>query len=128
MTTRQKPSSAITAIALVALTTLFWWLFLGRDIADPAGGHTYEPVGVLVCGILLTALVVGGSLLVPAWLAVVAVALPFTLATGIQAASIDDSGLWAVGTLIVLVGAFGGGAIVAAVTRGVVHLRRTVAA
>lgn len=128
MTTRQKPPSAITAVALVALTTLFWWLFLGRDIAAPAGGHTYETLGVVVCGILLTALVVVGSLLVPAWLAVVAVALPFTVATGVQAASMDDSGLWAVGTLLVLVGAFGGGAIVAAVTRGVVHLRGKVAA
>ena len=41
-----------------------------------------------------------------------------------SAATTDDSGLWAVGALLVLVGTLAGGALVAAITRAVVRRRR----
>ncbi|WP_285104902.1 hypothetical protein [Promicromonospora sp. MEB111] len=124
MTTR-RPSLALTTLALVVLTVAAWWIFLGRDTVrdvDPATGAVtgpYEAPQVVACALVLVALVVVGALTVPAWVAVLAVALPFTVAWTVQAASDDDSGLWAVGALLVLVGTLAGGAVVAAVTRAV---------
>nr|BFF16606.1 hypothetical protein GCM10025730_01270 [Promicromonospora thailandica] len=57
--------------------------------------------------VALVGLVVIGSVLLPAWLAVLGVALPFTAAWTVEAASSDDSGLWAVGAILVLVGTLG---------------------
>ncbi|MEV0893294.1 hypothetical protein [Promicromonospora sp. NPDC050262] len=128
MTTR-RPSLALTMLALVVLTVAAWWIFLGRDTVrdvDPATGAVtgpYEAPQVVACALVLVALVVVGALTVPAWVAVLAVALPFTVAWTVQAASDDDSGLWAVGALLVLVGTLAGGAVVAAVTRAVARGR-----
>jgi len=75
--------------------------------------------------VVLVALVVVGCMVLPAWLTVLAVALPFTAAWTYQAASTDDSGLWAIGAALVLVGTLGGGVIVAAVARALVRDRST---
>ncbi|MFD2792766.1 hypothetical protein ACFS27_04300 [Promicromonospora vindobonensis] len=133
MTTRTGLSTALATIALVALTIATWWGFLGWDTAqdvDPATGSVtgpYEAPQVIGCVIVLVGLVVIGTLLLPAWLAVLGAALPFTAAWTIQAASSDGSGLWTVGAVLVLAGTLGGGAVVAAVTRGVVRRRTTIA-
>ena len=129
MTTRSKPPVVLTAIVLVVLTTFTWWAFLGRDTArlvDPATGTVtgpYEAPQVIGCVVVLVALVVVATLVAPTWLAVLGVALPFTAAWTIQAASSDDSGLWGVGAVLVLIGTLGGGAVVAAVTRALVRRR-----
>lgn len=125
----RTPPRALTTLALVLLTVAAWWVFLGRDTVrdvDPATGAVTGPYGapqVVACALVLVALVVAGALTVPAWVAVLAVALPFTVAWTAQAASDDDSGLWAVGALLVLVGTLAGGAVVAAVTRAVARRR-----
>lgn len=129
MTTRKQPSPVLTSVVLVVLTVAAWWIFLGRDTVrdvDPATGAVtgpYETPQVVACVLVLVALVVAGALTVPAWAAVLAVALPFTVAWSVLAASDDDSGLWAVGALLVLVGTLAGGAVVAAVTRVVARRR-----
>ena len=131
MTTRKKPPIALATIVLAVLTVAAWWAFLGRDTTqdvDPATGTVtgpYEAPQVIACAIVLVALVVAGALMLPAWLAVLGVALPFTVAWTIQASASDDSGLWAVGAVLVLAGTLGGGAVVAAITRGVARRRHS---
>lgn len=125
---RNSYFTALVTFVIVALTTATWWT-LGRDTTrdvDTATGTVtgpYEAPQVIACVVVLVALVVIGALLLPAWLAVLAVSLPFTAAWTIQASSTDDSGLWAVGAVLVLVGTLVGGAIVAAVTRALVRRR-----
>ena len=129
MTARKKPSPTLTMLTVVVLTVVAWWIFLGRDVVrdvDPATGNVtgpYEAPQVIACVLVLAALVVVGTLSAPAWAAVLAVAVPFTAAWTIQAQATDDSGLWAVGALLVLLGTLAGGAVVALVTR-VVERRR----
>lgn len=129
MTARKKPSPTLTTLTVVVLTVVAWWIFLGRDVVrdvDPATGNVTGPYGapqVIACVLVLAALVVVGTLSAPTWAAVLAVAVPFTAAWTIQAQATDDSGLWAVGALLVLLGTLAGGTVVAAVTR-VVERRR----
>lgn len=119
---------ALITFVIAALTTATWWT-LGRDTTrdvDPVTGAVtgpYEAPQVVACVVVLVGLVVIGALLLPAWLAVLAVSLPFTAAWTIQASSTDDSGLWAVGAMLVLIGTLVGGTIVTAVTRGLVRNR-----
>ncbi|MGW2094404.1 hypothetical protein [Promicromonospora sukumoe] len=129
MTTRKKTSPTLTTLTVVVLTVVAWWIFLGRDVVqdiDPATGNVtgpYEAPQVIACVLVLIALVVVGTLATRAWVAVLAVALPFTVAWTILAQATDDSGLWAVGALLVLLGTLAGGALVAAITRAVVRRR-----
>lgn len=128
MTTRNPYFIALATFTLVALTIATWWT-LGRDTTqdvDPVTGAVTGPYGtvqVIACVVALAGLVVIGSLLLPAWLAVLGVALPFTAAWTLQASATDDSGLWAVGAVLVLVGTLGGGTVVAAITRRLVRDR-----
>jgi hypothetical protein len=130
MTTRNRYFIALATFTLVALTIATWWA-LGRDTTrelDPATGSVtgpYEATQVIACVVVLIGLVVIGTLVLPAWLAVLGVALPFTAAWTIQASSSDDSGLWAVGAVLVLIGTLGGGTVVAAITRALVRDRST---
>lgn len=122
--------TALATLVIVALTTATWWT-LGRDTSyevDPATGSVtgpYEAPQVIACVVVLVGLVVVAALVLPAWLAVLVVSLPFTGAWTIHAASNDDSGLWAVGAILLLVGTLVGATIVTAVTRRLVRDRRT---
>jgi hypothetical protein len=122
--------TALATLVIVALTTATWWT-LGRDTSyevDPATGSVtgpYEAPQVIACVVVLVALVVIAALVLPAWLAVLVVSLPFTGAWTIHAASNDDSGLWAVGAILLLVGTLVGATTVTAVTRRLVRNRRT---
>jgi len=129
MTARKKPSPTLTTLTVVVLTVVAWWIFLGRDVVrevDPVTGNVtgpYEAPQVIACVLVLAALVVVGTLSAPAWAAVLAVAVPFSAAWTIQAQATDDSGLWAVGALLVLLGTLAGGTVVAVVTRAVERRR-----
>ena len=119
---------ALATFVIAALTTATWWT-LGRDTTrdiDAATGDVtgpYEAPQVIACVVVLVGLVVVGALVLPAWLAVLAVSLPFSAAWTLHAESTDDSGLWAVGAILVLVGTLVGGVIVTAVTRRLVRNR-----
>ena len=119
---------ALSTFVIAALTTATWWT-LGRDTTrevDAATGDVtgpYEAPQVIACVVVLVALVVVGALVLPAWLAVLAVSLPFTAAWTLHASSTDDSGLWAVGAILVLLGTLVGGTVVTAVTRALVRNR-----
>jgi hypothetical protein len=119
---------ALVTFVVAALTTATWWT-LGRDttrVVDAATGEVsgpYEAPQVIACVVVLVGLVVIGALVLPAWLAVLAVSLPFSAAWTLHAASTDDSGLWAVGAILVLLGTLVGGTVVTAVTRRLVRNR-----
>jgi hypothetical protein len=120
----------LATFIIAALTTATWWT-LGRDTThevDAATGAVtgpYEAPQVIACAVVLVGLTVVGALVLPAWLAVLAVSLPFTAAWSLHASSNDDSGLWAVGAILVLLGTLVGGTIVTVVTRLLVRNRRT---
>jgi hypothetical protein len=122
-TERAPATSLLTALGIAALAVGTWWVFLGTDTTrdvDPVTGSTtgpYEAPQVIGCVVVLAGLVVAGAFRLPAWLAATAVALPFTAAWSVNAATSDDSGLWVVGGALVLVGTVGGGALVAGLTR-----------
>ncbi|MCS7478614.1 hypothetical protein ACFFQW_48315 [Umezawaea endophytica] len=122
-TERTPVRSLLLSLGLAALSVGTWWVFLGTDDTrdvDPVTGSTtgpYEAPQVIACGLVLVGLVAVGTVVVPPWAAVAAVALPFTAAWAVHAAGQDDSGLWVVGGALVLLGTVGGGALVAAVTR-----------
>ncbi|MEU4388611.1 hypothetical protein [Promicromonospora sp. NPDC023805] len=119
---------ALATLVIAALTTATWWT-LGRDTTgevDAATGSVtgpYEAPQVIACVVVLVGLAVIAALVLPAWLAVLAVSLPFTAAWTLHASSTDDSGLWAVGAILVLVGTLVGSIVVTAVTRRLVRNR-----
>jgi hypothetical protein len=124
MSTERTPTrSLLTSLGLAALAVGTWWVFLGTDTTrdvDPATGSTtgpYEAPQVIGCAVVLAGLAAAGALRLPAWLAATAVAIPFTAAWSVRAATSDDSGLWAIGGALVLVGTVGGGLLVAGLTR-----------
>lgn len=117
-------------IVLVAvLAALVWFGWLGWDTeyqVDPATNETtgpYEPWQVIGCAASLLVLLVGAVLAgVRPLLASAALTLAFTAAWTFQAAATDDTGLFAVGALLVLVGLAVSSTVVSLVTAG---LRRT---
>jgi hypothetical protein len=104
-------------VVLVVATLAAWWLWLGIDTryqVDPVTGATtgpYEPLQVAGCVLTLLVIAVMGGLLLRPWLVVVAMTVTFTVAWSLSAAAQDDSGLWAVGAVLVAVGMAAGTAV-----------------
>jgi hypothetical protein len=97
-------------LILAAATVGAWWAWLGWETGytvDPETGATSGPCAPWqVAGCVLTlALIaaVGGWLLGP-WVVAPVMTVAFTIAWAAHAAATDDTGLWAVGALLVLVG------------------------
>ncbi len=97
--------------ALVTVATLAtWWAWLGWDTeyqVDPlmqVASGPYEVWQVVGCGLTLVLIAAGASLWTHPWLVAATLTLSFALVWSVQAASSDDSGLWAVGALLLLVG------------------------
>ena len=113
-------------LGLAAATVFTWWAWLGRDTEmqlDPATGDYSGPYTTAqVAGLVLTlaALLVAAVLLrVPALPAAAVMTVAFTAAWTAQAAATDDSGLYLVGTILVLAGMTAGTAVVALLTSAV---------
>lgn len=108
--------TAATVLGLAAATVATWWLWLGRDTTyqvDPVTGVAsgpYEAWQVIGCVLCLAALAVAAGLIIQPWLVVPAMAVPFTAAWSV-AASGDESGLWPVGAMLILIGMTGGSAV-----------------
>lgn len=121
MTSKNGWRSLLVAAGLAAATVAVWWLWLGRDTeyrVDLVTGATsgpYEAGQVIGCAVSFIVLAVVGGLLAPPWYVVPAMTLPFTIAWSVNAATSDESGLWVVGAVLVLIGTavgsalFGGG-------------------
>ena len=113
----------IGPLVVAAATVATWWVWLGRDTEyqiDANGNTTGPYTTAQVAGCVLTMLVV----LVVAVLAGVhplaaaaAMTVAFTVAWTVQAAFTDDSGLFAVGAILVFAGTATGSTMVALLTR-----------
>jgi hypothetical protein len=109
--------------ALAAATVFAWWAWLGRDTTytlDPRTGTYSGPYTTAqVAGVVLTlaALLVAAVLLrVPALPAAAVMTVAFTAAWTAQAAATDETGLYLVGTILVLAGMTAGTTVVALIT------------
>jgi hypothetical protein len=117
--------------ALAAATVFAWWAWLGRDTTmtlDPATGDYSGPYTTAqVAGAVLTlaALLVAAVLLrVPALPAAAVMTVAFTAAWTAQAAGQDESGLFAVGAILLLAGMTAGTTVVALITASLRRHRR----
>jgi hypothetical protein len=107
-------------LVLAAATVFAWWAWLGRDTTmqlDPETGNYSGPYTTAqVAGLVLTllALLIAAVLLrVPALPAAAVMTVAFTAAWTAQAAATDETGLFLVGTILVLAGMAVGTAVVA---------------
>jgi hypothetical protein len=123
--TRTGPRPLTTALAVTGLAVgsfATWWLWLGRDRTyqvDPDTGVATGPYTtgqVAGCVVTLLVLAVLGSLLLRPWLTTVAMTVPFTAAWSVQAADADDTGLWLVGAVLLIVGMVAGTLVVGLIT------------
>jgi hypothetical protein len=110
-------------LALAAATVFTWWAWLGRDTTktlDPESGNYSGPYTTAqVAGAVLTlaALLIAAVLLrVPALPAAAVMTVAFTAAWTAQAAGEDETGLYLVGTFLVLAGMTAGTTVVALIT------------
>ena len=110
-------------LALAAATVFTWWAWLGRDTTrtlDPETGTSSGPYTTAqVAGAVLTlaALLIAAVLLrAPALPAAAVMTVAFTAAWTAQAAGEDETGLYLVGTFLVLAGMTAGTTVVALIT------------
>lgn len=125
---RKRP--LLGALALAGVTALNWFAWLGHDTrydVDPvtqvASGPYSAPqvAGCLITMIVLLMLAILAG--VPRWFAAAAMTVSFTVAWTAQAASVDDTGLFMVGAMMVAIGMTVGTVVVAAVTDALFHPR-----
>lgn len=127
---RLRTVAVVLGAALAAVAT--WVAWLGWESGyrtDPATGAVSGPYSVAqVVGCVLTLVVIAAAAgwWAPPWFVAPAVTLGFTTAWTLDAAATDDTGLFAVGTLLLLVGLGAGSALVGAVAWLVGRRRRTV--
>jgi len=91
-------STTVGAAVLVLLTAATWFVWAGWS--DPP----YAPWRMAGLAVTAAALAILAPRWLPAWVVGIAMPPAFTVAWSLTAAAADDSGLWAVGALFVLVG------------------------
>ncbi|MBM7460402.1 hypothetical protein ACIBED_04850 [Rhodococcus coprophilus] len=124
------PSPARTALVLLAVaatTVVAWFGWLGweagyRTLPDGTVTGPYSTVQVVGCAVTIAGIVVAGCLTLRCAArtsaAVIACAtVSFAAVWARDAASRDETGLWAVGLVFLVVGAVAGLAVVAVLTR-----------
>ena len=122
--------SVAGAVLLAGATVLTWYAWLGHDTeyqVDAAGTASgpYTTMQVAGCVLTLVALLVAAVLLrVHPFVAAAAMTAAFTVAWTAQAAATDDTGLFLVGTVLVLAGMTAGTLAVALLTRALRRPRR----
>jgi hypothetical protein len=109
---------ALAAVGIAVLAAGSWFGWMGWDHTyqyDAAGQASgpYEAWQVAGCVLTLAVLAAAGALLVSPWLTALLVTVPFTAAWIATAAPSDDTGLWAVGAILVLGALAAGSAVVA---------------
>jgi hypothetical protein len=115
------------AVVLAATTVLTWWLWLGRDTeyqidANGVESGPYTTGQVAGCVLTLLVLLVAAVLLgVRPLVAAAAMTIAFTVAWTVQAGASDETGLFMVGAIMVLVGSAVGTSVVAVATHAIRH-------
>ena len=116
MNTTTRTRTLLGGLILAVATVGTWWAWLGWDTGytvDPETGATsgpYAPWQVVGC-VLTLAVLAAGWLLGP-WVVAPVMTVAFTVAWAVHAASTDDTGLWAVGAVLVLAGMAVGATVV----------------
>jgi hypothetical protein len=101
--------TALGMLALAGSTAAAWWFWLGRDTEyqiDPVTGIAsgpYEAWQVVGCVLTLAVLAFAAGLVLRPWTVVPTMAASFTIAWATEASQ-DETGLWLVGAIMVLVG------------------------
>lgn len=121
-----QPSAAI---AFTVLGAGLWWSWFAWDTVagtDAAGAQTgpYEAWQVAGCVLSWTALVWLGVRVLRPFLLITALPAGFTAAWILTAALHDDSGLWAVGAVLVAGGTLAGNAVLVWVLRALTRRKR----
>ncbi|MEU7851326.1 hypothetical protein AB0B74_23845 [Micromonospora parva] len=118
MTATRGTRALLGVLFLAAATVGAWLLWLGWDdeyTVDSQTGATsgpYDPWQVIGCVLTLVLLAaLAGTRLSP-WLVAPVMTVAFTTVWSWRAASTDDSGLWVVGGILVLVGMAAGSTLV----------------
>lgn len=114
-------------VTVLAAACWFGWLAWDTTYqvdADGVASGPYEAWQVAGCVVSLAAVVVLGTVLVGARRTVLLTTVAFTVAWSVTARG-DESGLWLVGALLVLVGVALGSTAVAGVSAAVLARRRT---
>ncbi|MET0418337.1 MAG: hypothetical protein ABW022_20175 [Actinoplanes sp.] len=112
-----------TALLLAVATAATWAVWLGWESGyhtDPVTGAVSGPYAwwqVAGCVLTLAVLAAVAARRLPIWLLVPVMAVVFTVAWSIPAASTDDTGLWGVGAILVLAGTAVGSFAVAGVSK-----------
>lgn len=124
MTATRRTRALIGGLILAVATVGVWLLWLGWDTGyevDARTGATngpYEAWQVIGCVLTLVLLAALAAWRLSPWLVAPVMTVAFTVAWSRQAASRDDSGLWIVGAVLVLIGmAVGSTAVSLAVRR-----------
>jgi hypothetical protein len=119
------PFQALGVLAVAVLSALSWLAWMGWDDqyqVDPATGVAsgpYEAWQVIGCALSLLVVFVGALLAgVRPWMACAALTLAFTAAWTAQAAPDDETGMFGVGVIMLLVGLSVATIVVSAVTVG----------
>lgn len=123
---------ALVALALAVFAAGMWFAWLGWDHeyyeVDGVAQGPYRPWQVIGCGVSIVVATVVAYLRVRSWWAVVPLAaaatLGFAVPWAVDAAGSDESGLWVVGLLFLLVGSGLGLAVLLTVTAAIVSARR----
>ncbi|GGM14648.1 MULTISPECIES: hypothetical protein [Micromonospora] len=126
MHTSTRTRNLLGGLLLAVVTLAVWAAWLGWETGyteDPRTGEVSGPyAGWQVVGCVVTLVVVGavaGWLLKP-WVVVPVMTVVFTAAWTVDAAANDDSGLFAVGAIMVLIGM----ALASSLVAGTAHLAR----
>ncbi|GAA4263126.1 hypothetical protein GCM10022255_104850 [Dactylosporangium darangshiense] len=96
-------------LAVAAATAATWWLWLGWDTGyqvDPVTGAMsgpYQGWQVIGCVLCLGAIAAVGGWLLSPWLVAPTMTVTFTAVWSADAAR-DETGLWAVGAVLVFIG------------------------
>lgn len=103
----------ITRLLAVLVAAVAYWALLGWDTTkdvDAAGNETgpYSTLQVVVFVLILVALAVWIGLRRDPLVSSIVLAVVTTIDFGISGATSDDSGLWIVGAILVLVGSLAG--------------------
>jgi hypothetical protein len=100
------------AAALAVLTAASWFVWTGWGVLAP-GGTRFETWQVAATAVCAAALAVLAPRVLPTWVVVVVMPLAFTASWVATARATDDSGLWAVGAVLVLLGTAAAAAVLA---------------
>lgn len=106
----QRVTDVLGVLVVATSTVAVWWLWLGWDTEydiDPitqSRSGPYEVWQVAGCVVTLIVIAVVGGWLLRPWMVAATMTVAFSVAWSWRAASVDDTGLWAVGAILVIAG------------------------